>query len=177
MLIFAQSFTYAKWSLLWRRIDLRCALYLCNIRWHMPTCAETIPSRVKEILGIAKPHVSGYSEVLWCQQLLQLVFPWCPSCRQVTGPEFLLLPDTIFQPTSLLEISMRTMYSALSWASVSSKLVGKCQILTYVKSSRYVGLLGQSSPKYWLNSYPIFCAVLELSSCCRWHTFFSCIVI
>ena len=102
--------------------------------------------------------------MLWCQQLLQLVLPWCPLDRQTTGPEILLQPDSIFQHISLLQSRTRILHSMLSLASVSSLLVGKCQTLTYVKSCRYVGLLGCNSSHYWVNSSPTACAVLAPDS-------------
>ena len=50
-----------------------------------------------------------------------LEFPWCPSCLQMTAPEFLLALGTFF-------------------AIVSIQFVGKCQTLTYIKFWTYVGL-------------------------------------
>ena len=41
-------------------------------------------------------HMSGYSQGFAVSVALAAGFPWCPSCRQVTGPEFLLQLDTIF---------------------------------------------------------------------------------
>ena len=43
-------------------------------------------SWVMKVLSVAKAHVRVLSGGL---QPLQLVCPWCPSWRQVTGPEFL----------------------------------------------------------------------------------------
>ena len=57
---------------------------------HCPVCAKTISSLVRKVLGVAKGHMSPGS--LWGLQLLQssqLVFSWCPSCRQGTELEFL----------------------------------------------------------------------------------------
>ena len=49
-------------------------------------------------------------------------------------------------------------------ASVSSHVVGNYQTLTYVKSCRYVGLLGHSFPQYWASRSPIVYVVLALDS-------------
>ena len=48
--------------------------------------------------------------ILICTLILifSLSFTWCPSCRQVSGPEFLNQPDIIFQLISQLWISTRT---------------------------------------------------------------------
>ena len=112
------------------------SLFLGNNRQHQPICAKTISSWVRKILCVAKAYMSMGS--LWGWQLLQpwqLVFPWCPSCRQMTGPEFLHQLGTISPPTLLLQITTRTLYSVLCWASVSRSSPGKCQTLTYTQSS------------------------------------------
>ena len=93
------------------------------------------------------------SVVLWCQQLWWLVFPLCPPCRLVTGPEFLPQSDIIFLLTSLLPFGTWLSFSELSWVSLCSHLVGKCQTLTYIKSCEYVELFDYSSPQYWANSF------------------------
>ena len=50
-----------------------------------------------------------------------------PLCWQVTGIDFLLQIDTIFQCISLVQIGTVILHSMLSWAFLSSQLVGKCQ--------------------------------------------------
>ena len=52
-----------------------------------------------------------------------------------------------FQCISLLQIGNRIQCSVLFWALLSSHLVCKCQILTYIKSCRYAGLSGHISPQ------------------------------
>ena len=99
---------------------------------------------------------------LQCLQLWWLVFPWCPSCRQVTGLEFPLQPDIIFILTSLLQIDTRIPFDMFSWVSVSSHLVARCETLTFIKSCKYIGLSGHSSLQYLANSFPNVCAVLTL---------------
>ena len=93
------------------------------------------------------------SEVLSCQQPLWLEFPWCPSCRLVTWPEFLLQPDPISQHTSLPQISTRILCSVVSQASVIVKL-----------SVSLVDMLGcwAVAPQHWSNNFPIVCVVLIL---------------
>ena len=128
----------------------------------MPVCAKMISSWVRKVLGIAKAY--------WCWQLWQLVFPWCPYCRLVTGPELLPQPYIIFLLTSILPTSTRNPFNKLSWVSLNSHLGGEFQTLTHKKSWRYVGLSGDSSPSTEQNSFPIFCAVSPLASlnyCCR----------
>ena len=39
-----------------------------------------------------------------------------------------------FSPTLLLQISTRTLYNMLCWASVSRSSLHKCQTLTYIQS-------------------------------------------
>ena len=104
------------------------SLFLGNNRQHQPVCAKTISSWVRKVLCVAKAHMSLGS--LWGLLLLQpqqLVFPWWPSCRQVTGPEFLHQLGTISLPTLLLGIGTRILYSMLCWSSVSRLSPGKCQ--------------------------------------------------
>ena len=103
-------------------------------------------------------------KVLFGAAALSAGVPWCPSCRQITGPEFLCQLDTIFPPTLLLWISTRILYNMVCWASVSRCSLGKCQTLTYIESLVNVGLLNQSSLQYGANSCQIVCAVLALDS-------------
>ena len=109
--------------------------FLGNNRQHWPVCVKIISSLVKKVLCVAKAHVSLGS--LWGLQLLQpwqLVFPSCPSCRQVTGPEFVHQLGTISLPTLLLQIGTRTLCSMLGWSSVSRSSYGRCQTLIYTQS-------------------------------------------
>ena len=106
-----------------------------NNRKHRPICAKTISSWVRKVLCVAKAHMSPGSLLgLQLLQPLWLVFPWCPSCMQVTGLEFVHWLDTIFPLTLLLWISTRTPYSVPCRASVSRSSLGKCQTLTYIQS-------------------------------------------
>ena len=50
----------------------------------------------------------------------------------------------------------------LSWTLVSSQIVGKCQMLIYVKSCRYVGMPVYITSQYEANSFTIVCVVLAL---------------
>ena len=52
----------------------------------------------------------------------------------MTRPKFLLQLDTIFQHLSLLQISTSILCNMQSYALVSSQIVGKCQILTYIEN-------------------------------------------
>ena len=83
------------------------------------------------------------------------MFPWCLSCRLVTGPKFLPQPYIVFALTLLIMIGAGILF----WTSVSSHLIGKCQTLTYIKSCKYVGL-------YQVDSFPIVCVVVALD---RWN--------
>ena len=47
---------------------------------------------------------------------------------------------------------------------MSSHFVGKCKTLTYMKSCKYVEMLGQRPPQYQVNSFQIVCTVLALDS-------------
>ena len=83
-------------------------------------------------------------------QHLQLVFSWCQSCRQVTGPEFLLQLDTFF---NIYHYRSAPTFSAARchgpWWIVNLKVGVK---MTYLKSCVYVALSGYSSPQYHSNS-------------------------
>ena len=102
--------------------------FLGNNRQHRPVCAKTISSWVRKVLCVAKVHISPGSLWRGCRfcSLSGFVFPWCPSCRQGTGLEFLHWLGTIFHLTLLLCISTRLLYSVPCWASVSGSFLGKC---------------------------------------------------
>ena len=87
---------------------------------------------------------------------------WCSSYWQVTGPVFTPARH-YFQHISLLQIGTVIMCRKLSWTLVSSQLVVNCETLTYVKSHRYVGLLGHSFPQFQANKFPNLCVVLVLT--------------
>ena len=72
------------------------SLFFGNNRQCMPVCAKMIYSWVRKVLSIAKAHVWEIYRVLQCLPLWWLEFAWCPSSRQVTGPEFLPQLDTFF---------------------------------------------------------------------------------
>ena len=109
--------------------------FLANNRQHWPVCAKTISSWVRKVLCVAKARMSldSLGVAAFCS-LSSWCFPGGPSCRQVTGPEFLHQLGTVSLPTLLLWIGKRTLYSVLCWASVSRSSPGKCQTLTYNQS-------------------------------------------
>ena len=93
MLIFALYFV---WRLIYTLLNQsgkksdwsQVSALLGNNREHMLVCAEMISSLVRKVSSIAKAHMSlgilwGAAVLLW-----QLVFPWYPSCRHMTWPEF-----------------------------------------------------------------------------------------
>ena len=132
--------------------------YLCCTE---PFRKKSYGSRVYSWRHICLPVLSVG---LYCLQTWELVFPWCPSSRQLTGREFLPQPDIIFTHTLLLQIDTRIQFSELSLVSVSNQLVGKCQTLTHIMSCRYVWLSGCSSLQYWANSCATVFVVLALDS-------------
>ena len=92
-------------------------------------------SWVRKVLCVAKVHMSlGSLQGPAASAALAAWIPWCPSCRQVTGPMFLHQLETIFLPTLLLWIGTRNLYSMLCGASVSRSFLGKCQTFTYIES-------------------------------------------
>ena len=103
-----------------------------------------------------------------CSKMLQCLFisGWCYLLLSILQADdwdrVLLQLDKIFQHMSLLKMGTRIQYGVLSFALVSSQLGGKCQTLIYIKSCRYIGLSGHSSPQNWVNSSPIVCVVLAL---------------
>ena len=113
------------------------SLFLGNHRQHMQVCDKMIYSCVRKVLCIARTHMSLGTLGWWS---ICSFGGWCPSCRQVVGPKFVLLPETILWYIILPQISM------LSWFLVSRQLVSKCQTLTYLKSYGYVGWLDHISP-------------------------------
>ena len=115
-----------------------CSLFWGNSRQHMP-----VHAKMQRHIFLPVP-----SMVLLCLQPWLLMFLWCLSCRQVTGPEFLPQANIIFLLISLVQIGIRIPSSKLSLVSVINHLVGKCQPLTNIKSCEYVGLLGHSSAQY-----------------------------
>ena len=108
-------------------------LFLGNNWQHRLVCAETISSWVRKVLSVSTAHIFWVlSNELQHLLLWQLVLPWCPFCRWVTGPEILHQLDTIFPPISLLLIGTRILCNMLYWASVSRCCNDKCQTFTYV---------------------------------------------
>ena len=80
------------------------SLFLGKNKQHGPVCAETIYSWVRKVLCIAKTHVSGFS--LGAATLVAGVS--LVSILQASDwAEFLCQLDTIFPPTSLLQIGTR----------------------------------------------------------------------
>ena len=73
------------------------SLFLGNNRQHWPVCAKTISSWVRKVLCVAKAHMSlGSLQGVAASAALAAGVSWCPSCRQVTGPEFLHLARHYF---------------------------------------------------------------------------------
>ena len=111
-----------------------------------------IPLGVMKVLMLLR-HIClmAFSQVLWHLQLWWLGFPCCPSCRQLTGPAFLLWLDTIFQPISLLQIGTRIQFSMLSWALLSSQPTGpESTTLPHFDSQLY------SLTEWYLNIFHLF---------------------
>ena len=121
VLIFALSFTwrltYTIPSLLAKcQLDLMCALYfgvtigrtcLLVLKWFLLSWGRFwVLQRVICFLVV--------SVVLQCQQPLWLVFHWCPSCRQVTGPEFLPNVSTYITTTDQHHASVQWVVVGLS---------------------------------------------------------------
>ena len=88
---------------------------LGNNMQHILIHTKMIFSWGRKVLGIAKVHRSpgNLQDAVMSGAFVSGIF-WCPSCRQVTGPEFLPQFDTMFQLTSLLQIYTRIAYSMLS---------------------------------------------------------------
>ena len=72
---------------------------------NMPVCAKTIFPSVRKV-WVSQRHI--------CLQPWWLMFPWCPSWRQETGPEFLSQLDIIFLFTLLLWIGTRIPFNIFS---------------------------------------------------------------
>ena len=143
-----------------KKLDGSCvtSLFLGNNRQHIQICAKRISSWVRKVLSIVRDMSLG---TLWDAAASIAL---AAGVSLITWPEFLLQLDTIFLHISLLQMSTSILGSMLSWALVSSQLVGKCQTLTYINSYRYVGLSGHISPKYQANSSPIVCVVFAIDS-------------
>ena len=88
------------------------SLFLGNNRQHRPVCAKTISSWVRKVLCVTKANMSPGFLQGSCS-LSSCCFPGVPSCRQVTGKEFLHQLDTGFPCTLLLWMSTRILYSML----------------------------------------------------------------
>ena len=138
------------------------SFFLGNKRQHMAVCDKIISSWVRKVLSMAKTHMSlgtvcGAATFVAGVSLLSILLAgdWARVSTQL---------DTISQHISLLQIGTRILCRLLSWALVSSELVGKCQTLTYTKFCRYFGLLGCSFLQYWVNSFHIVCMVLALDT-------------
>ena len=137
----------------------------------MPVCSKMF-SWVRGLWGFENAHLLIPFAVLQCLQLWWLVFPWCLSCRKVTGPEFLPQPVIIFcLPNCYRDAPGFHSISRPGSQRVVTLLVGIKHWPIHKKSCNYVGLLGHTSPQYWACSFPIVCAVLALGSWnyCPWE--------
>ena len=107
-------------------------LFLGNNRQHRWVCAKTISSWVRKVLHVAKAHIFLGSS--WGAAALAAGVSLVSIRRQESGPEFQCQLDTIFPPTSLLQIGTMVLYRVLCWASVSRCSLDKCQAMTYIES-------------------------------------------
>ena len=168
MLIIALSFiwrlTYIVLSLLERsHMDSMCTLlFLVNNQQYIPVGPKMISSWLMTALCVPKALLA-LSKLLQCTWLFWLVFSWCPSCMQMTRPEFLPI-QTFFYLHHCYRWAQGIPYNKMSWVSMNSPLLGKCQTLTYAKPCRYVGLSGYSSPQHCANSSLIVSEVLVLDN-------------
>ena len=71
---------------------------------------------------------------------------WCPSCRLVTASEFLLQLDTF--STCITTRGQNQDMVLQTVLGLSRQLIGKCQMFTYIKYCRYIGLSSYSSSYY-----------------------------
>ena len=102
---------------------------------HQPVCAKTITSWVREVLCVAKVHMSlgslwGVAASAALEGGVSLVtILQAGDWARVSTPA-----RHYFSTSLLLQISTRTPCSMQCWASVSRSSPGKCQTWTYTQS-------------------------------------------
>ena len=142
--------------------DVSCMypLFLDEHRQEIPICAKMIFSWARKDLGIVKAHMPQYSRGLQCQQLFQLVFSRCSSCRQVTGPEF-------YPARHYFSTYITTMVLALGFCSLHC--YGPQWVVTLFVSFKHwlvlsvmgvLGCLAIALPSTEQIIFPIVCVVL-----------------
>ena len=142
-------------------------LFLGNNRQYMPVFAEMtkmISSWVQKFLSMAMTHMSlGMLQVVAASAALVAGVSLVSTLPAGDWTRVSTPAGHYFQHISLLQIGTRILCSFLSWALVKSQL-GKCQTLTYIRSHKYVRLLGHHCPQYCANSFPVVCTVLALNN-------------
>ena len=141
-------------------------LFLGDNRQYMLVCAKRISSYVRKVLSMAKVYVYGYS--LGCYGICS-----CGSwCLPDLHPAWQALGQSFYSRCTFFSTYVSTTYwqqdsvQHLSWTSQSFQFIAKCQILTYIKSCRYVELLDHNSPQYLAHSSSIVSVALMIDS---WH--------
>ena len=158
MLVFALSFswrlTHVVLCLLGRSwMNLIFTLFLGNNRKYRPVYTKTISSWVRNVLRIAKAHMSPSTLQCGAVSVALAAGVSLVSILQAGDwPRVSTQARYYFLHTSMLCISTRILFSMLSWASVHIQLASKFQTLTCIKSCRY--------------SFSIIHVVLALDS---WH--------
>ena len=111
------------------------SLFLGNRSQHQPVCAKTISSWVREVLCVAKAHMSpGYLWGAATSAALAAVVSLVSILRASDWGRVSTPARHFSPPTLLLQIGTRTLYSMLCWASVSRSSPGKHQTLIYTQS-------------------------------------------
>ena len=110
-------------------------LWIGNNRQHMTICAKMISSWLRKVLNIANAHMSlGILQVA-AESAVLVAGVSIVSILQAGDGTRVYSPARHFSKyILLLWISTRIQWSVLSWALESRQLVGKYQILTYLKS-------------------------------------------
>ena len=129
----------------------------------MPICAQMISSWVRKVLGVAKVQMSSSSlqgavvSAVFVASVFLVSILLAGDWARVFGPA-----RHYFTLNHHYRLAPGFQTACCPWPQC--ELIGKCQILTYVKSCGYVRLLCHSSPQYLTYSFPIVCAVLALDS-------------
>ena len=119
------------------RADGLCvtSLFLDNNKQHRPICTETISSWERKVLCIVKAHISPGSLQGAAASADLVAGVSLVSILQVGDwARISTLARHYFPLTLLLQISTRTLYSVLCWATMSRSSLGKGQTLTYIQS-------------------------------------------
>ena len=127
----------------------------------MPACAERISSKVGEVLGITKAHMSPGALHSTAVSAALVAGISLVSILQAGDLVRISTPARHYLFTYIITMDLHQHSIQQGILGLGEKSFGKCQTLIYVNSWQHVG---HSCLQYQVKSFSIVCAVLELDS-------------